>query len=233
MIDIHCHLLYGVDDGSKSLEESVEMLKIAKKQGITGIILTPHLRHGMFKHPLEKIERHYKKLMPYANKLGIELKLGTEYHVATDMIDAFHGGLCHTLADTQYILTEYSHSSEYSFVYKMTREAIFAGYIPVIAHVERYECLSDISRIEDLQELGALIQVNADSVLGIAGRHFKRYTKKLLKAGLVDVIASDSHGTKERVCNMKKCYEYVAKKFGDDYAQEIMQTTPENIINGR
>ena len=92
MIDIHCHLLYGVDDGSKSLEESVEMLKIAKKQGITGIILTPHLRHGMFKHPLEKIERHYKKLMPYANKLGIELKLGTEYHVATDMIDAFHGG---------------------------------------------------------------------------------------------------------------------------------------------
>lgn len=79
MIDIHCHLLYGVDDGSKSLEESVEMLKIAKKQGITGIILTPHLRHGMFKHPLEKIERHYKKLMPYANKLGIELKLGTEY----------------------------------------------------------------------------------------------------------------------------------------------------------
>ena len=214
MIDIHCHLLYGVDDGSKSLEESVEMLKIAKKQGITGIILTPHLRHGMFKHPLEKIERHYKKLMPYANKLGIELKLGTEYHVATDMIDAFHGGLCHTLADTQYILTEYSHSSEYSFVYKMTREAIFAGYIPVIAHVE-------------------LIQVNADSVLGIDGRHFKRYTKKLLKAGLVDVIASDSHGTKERVCNMKKCYEYVAKKFGDDYAQEIMQTTPENIINGR
>ena len=102
MIDIHCHLLYGVDDGSKSLEESVEMLKIAKKQGITGIILTPHLRHGMFKHPLEKIERHYKKLMPYANKLGIELKLGTEYHVATDMIDAFHGGLCHTLADTVY-----------------------------------------------------------------------------------------------------------------------------------
>ena len=187
----------------------------------------------MFKHPLEKIERHYKKLMPYAKKLGIELKLGTEYHVATDMIDAFYGGLCHTLADTQYILTEYSHSSEYSFIYKMTREAIFAGYIPVIAHVERYECLRDISHIEDLQELGALIQVNADSVLGIDGRHFKRYTKKLLKAGLVDVIASDSHGTKERVCNMKKCYEYVAKKFGDDYAQEIMQTTPENIINGR
>ena len=105
MIDIHCHLLYGVDDGSKSLEESVEMLKIAKKQGITGIILTPHLRHGMFKHPLEKIERHYKKLMPYAKKLGIELKLGTEYHVATDMIDAFYGGLCHTLADTHRVFT--------------------------------------------------------------------------------------------------------------------------------
>ena len=62
-----------MDDGSKSLEESVEMLKIAKKQGVKGIILTPHLRHGMFKHPLDKIERHYKKLLPYAKKLGIEL----------------------------------------------------------------------------------------------------------------------------------------------------------------
>ena len=115
----------------------------------------------------------------------------------------------------------------------MTREAIFAGYIPVVAHVERYECLRDIGRIEDLQEMGALIQINADSVLGIDGRMFKRYTKKLLKAGLVDVIGSDSHGTKERVCNLKKCYEYVAKKYGEDYAEEIMHTTPENILNGR
>ena len=132
MIDIHCHLLYGVDDGSKSLEESVEMLKIAKKQGVKGIILTPHLRHGMFKHPLDKIERHYKKLLPYAKKLGIDLKLGTEYHVATDMIDDFQEGRCHTLADTQYILTEYSHSSEWSFVHKMTREAIFADRKSVV-----------------------------------------------------------------------------------------------------
>ena len=233
LIDIHCHLLYGVDDGSKSLEESVEMLKIAKKQGITGIILTPHLRHGMFSHPLEKIEKHYKKLKPYSERLGIELKLGTEYHVATDMIDAFKDGRCHTLADTQYILTEYSHASEYSFVHKMTREALFAGYVPVIAHVERYECLRNIDRIEELRNMGALIQVNADSILGLDGRHFKKYTKKLLKEDLVDVVGSDSHGVKERACNMKKCYDYVAKKFGEDYAEELMQITPENIINGR
>lgn len=231
MIDIHCHLLYGVDDGAKKIEESVEMLKIAKKQGITGIVLTPHLRHGMFSYPLDKVEKHYEILKPHAQKLGIQLELGTEYHVATDMIDAFKDGRCHSLADSQYILTEYSHASEYSFVHKMTMESTFAGYVPIIAHVERYACLDDIDRIEELRRMGALIQINADSVLGLEGRRFKKYTRKLLKNRLVDVIASDSHGTQERVCNMQECYSVVAKKFGEDYAERIMQRIPSKIIS--
>lgn len=231
LIDIHCHMLYGVDDGAKTIQDSLDMLKIAKKQGITAIILTPHLRHGMFSHPLDKIERHYEKLQQYADKIGIEIALGTEYHVSTDMIDDFKGGRCHTLADSQYILTEYSHASEFSFVNKMTIESLFAGYVPVVAHVERYECMWDLDRVEKVRDQGALIQVNADAVLGIDGRRAKKITKQLLKNGLVDVVASDSHNIDTRVCHLKDCYAYVSKKFGEDYATEIMQINPQKILN--
>ena len=81
MIDIHCHLLHGVDDGADTIEESVEMLKLAREQGIRAMILTPHYRHGMFGYPREVVESHFLKLKPYADKLGVRLALGTEYHV--------------------------------------------------------------------------------------------------------------------------------------------------------
>lgn len=88
MIDIHCHLLYGVDDGAKTIEESVAMLEAAKEQGISAMILTPHYRHGMFAYPKEEIEEHFRILEPYAQKLGIYLALGTEYHVNSHIVEA-------------------------------------------------------------------------------------------------------------------------------------------------
>ena len=125
MIDIHCHLLCGVDDGAKSLEESQEMLKIAASQNINKIILTPHRRHGMFAYPVEAIDSQYKILKECGQKLGVELYLGTEYHVDSDMINSFKSGRCHTLAGGRYMLTEYSHVSEYTFIKTMTKESIF------------------------------------------------------------------------------------------------------------
>ena len=98
MIDIHCHLLYGVDDGAKTIEESVAMLEAAKEQGISAMILTPHYRHGMFAYPKEEIEEHFRILEPYAQKLGIYLALGTEYHVNSHIVEALDSGRCRTMA---------------------------------------------------------------------------------------------------------------------------------------
>lgn len=233
MIDIHCHLLYRVDDGAHTIEESVEMLKEAKRQGIRAMILTPHYRHGMFGYPLAKVEEHYKNLLPYAKKLGIILKLGTEYHVNSDIVEAIKVGRCHTLADTKFVLTEYKYETQFSYIKKMSQELILNGYIPVIAHVERYACMTeDIDAAEELQDMGAWIQINADAVVGNHGRKVKKYCKKMLQAGYVDVIASDSHGIKERVCNMEDCYKYISKKFGEDYAEELMDTKPAQILSG-
>ncbi len=231
MVDMHCHLLYGVDDGPSTMEESVQMLVEAKKQGIDQIILTPHYRHGMFAYPNKEIEEHFSKLMLYAQKIGMQIYLGTEYHVNTQIVEAFDKGRCHTMAGTRYVLTEYAYHSEYSFMKQMTQELIFHSYRPIIAHVERYDCMvEDVERVYELQRMGALIQVNADAVLGLDGYGAKKYTKKLLKEGLADMIASDSHGMNKRACHMEKCYAYVEKKFGTDYAAELFVKNPSEIL---
>ena len=231
MIDIHCHLLFGVDDGADSLEESVAMLKDAKEQGIDAILLTPHYRHGMFPYDKERILRHAEELKPYAKELGIRMELGTEYHVNSRIVDAMRSGRCLTLAGTHYVLTEYEFETEWTYIKKMTQELIFQGFVPIVAHVERYGAMvADLDRAEELQRMGALIQINCDAVLGLGGRAEKKYTKKLLKEGFVDVIASDMHGIKERACHMKKCYQYVAKKFGVDEAERLMHRNPYKIF---
>lgn len=230
MIDIHCHLLYGVDDGANSKEESARMLKKAKEQGVDVIFLTPHLRHGMFPYRKEDVDKNFASLKELASMLGVEIFLGTEYHVNSEIVENFKSGRCHTLGGSRYILTEYSHASEFDYMMKMTREVVSAGYIPIIVHVERYECLTeDINLIYDLSEAGALIQNNADAVLGIEGRRVKKFCKKLLKEGLTDIIASDSHGVENRACNLGKCYEYIVKKYGKDYADNLFINNPAKI----
>lgn len=227
MIDIHCHLLYGVDDGADTIEESVEMLRLAKEQGIDAIILTPHYRHGMFAYPKEAVESHFLKLEPYAKQLGIRLALGTEYHVNSRIAEALGSGRCRTLAGSRYVLSEYSHDSEYSYIYQMTQELILHGFIPVIAHVERYACMTeDMDRADELRRLGAWIQMNADAVLGLEGRGPKKYAKKMIAAGYVDVVASDSHGARHRACHLEQCRAYITKKFGADTSDRLLQENP-------
>ncbi|MCM1282936.1 MAG: hypothetical protein NC180_01075 [Muribaculaceae bacterium] len=232
MIDIHCHLLYGVDDGARTKEEALQMLRIAGQQEITAIILTPHYRHGMFSHPNETIEAHFLELKPEAEQLGITLALGTEYHVNSQIEEALASRRCRTLAGSRYVLSEYSHDSEYSYIYQMTEELTRHGYIPVLAHVERYACLmQNISLAEELRRLGAWIQLNADAVLGLEGRGPKRDCKRLLAEGYVDVIASDSHGVEKRGCHLQQCRDFLAKKFGGDVAEKLLQANPAMILN--
>lgn len=232
MIDIHCHLLYGVDDGAATIEESARMLQLAKQQGITAIILTPHYRHGMFAHPNETIAANFSKLQPLAAQLGVALALGTEYHVNSQIGEALQSGRCRTLAGSGYVLSEYSHDSEFAYLTQMTGELLRRGYVPVIAHVERYACLvQKPARVEELRRLGAWIQVNADAVLGLEGHASGRFCKKLLAKGCVDVIASDSHGADRRACHLMQCRDYLNRKFDVGTADRLLYRNPAMIWN--
>ena len=231
MIDIHSHPLYGVDDGPKAMRESIQMLRLAKWQGITAIIATPHYRKGMFSYPNEEVERHYRKLKEIGKDMGVAVYLGTEYHVDNSVIENLRSGRCKTLAGSDYVLAEYRRSTEYFYIRESVQRLILNGYIPIIAHCERYQALrGGMDHIQNLKEMGAMIQVNADAVLGNRGFRTKWYVRKLLKEELVDFVASDSHGAKQRVNNLGKCRDYLYKKYNRNYVDKILERNAEAIL---
>ncbi len=231
LYDIHIHLIYGVDDGPSEIEESTEMLKTYAREGIRTIIATPHKRYGMFEYDIEKVEAHYAELKEIAEKLGIRLLLGCEYHACGDMIEDLKAGKVHTLADTNYVLCEFSFSTESSemedAIYRLTAN----GYRPIIAHVERYGAIQDDPYFcEELKNRGAFIQINSGSLMGEDGWKIRRTARNLLKFGLVDVIASDAHGTKYRKSSLAKAYSFVVKRYTECYASEIFTQLPREIM---
>ncbi|MGN0436606.1 MAG: CpsB/CapC family capsule biosynthesis tyrosine phosphatase [Wujia sp.] len=231
-IDIHNHTLFGVDDGPKRIDESIAMLENAYQQGIRYIILTPHYRLGMFETSMDLIQKNYILLREKAEDIGVELYLGCEYHVDSQIMDNLSSGRCKGLGDTDYILTEYSYKSGFSYIEKTARDLLSCGYIPIIAHAERYACFADKPElVGELSAMGALIQINANSILGIDGSTMKKCTKKLLKKSLVDIVASDTHSTTGRTNNLAECFDYVSKKYGMYYAEKIFFDNPNRIID--
>ena len=234
MVDIHCHALYGVDDGADNIEESAAMLRQAKSQGVEAVVLTPHYRHGMFPYNKEKITEHFEKLKPLAGDLGVDVCLGCEYHVNSRITEALTSGRCLSLAGGDFVLTEYSFETEYSYINEQTRRLLSYGYIPVIAHVERYGCFLKSPKLcAELSNAGAYIQVNADSILGLAGKAAEKFCKKLLKHEWADIVASDAHGVKERASHLGECREHIVKKYGEGYAELLLERNPRRIIRDR
>lgn len=233
-IDIHNHTLFGVDDGPDHIQESIDMLKAAAQQGIHTIILTPHYRHGMFRYETADVERNFAELKNRVEAEHIEMQLypGCEYHVDSEILEHIQGGRVHTLADTDYVLTEYSHSTAFTDMKRYTHALVAAGYEPVIAHIERYECIEKHPQLAlELAEMGALIQINADSTLGIDGKYLEKVCKKLLKLGAADIVASDAHGIRERKNHLDKCFQYIWKKFGESYAADLFYNNPKKITD--
>lgn len=231
LIDIHNHTLFGVDDGPETIKESVAMLQGAAKQGIEAIICTPHFRQGMFGYEVDTVLAHYEELVPLASKEGIQLYLGCEYHVDGDMVEHLRSGRCKSLGGSDYVLAEYSHSTEAAYVRDSVHKLLANGYVPIIAHVERYACFTSTALSEEVRAMGAMLQCNADSILGIDGRVLEKNCKKLLKHGLVDIVASDAHGIQERKNHMSRCRQFVEKKYGQEYAEILFSVNPGKILS--
>ena len=232
-IDIHCHIMPGVDDGSPDMATSLEMLRIADKNGITHLILTPH--HKPMHHNVspEHNVAYRKKLQEAAKAEGIKAKLfsGNEiYYSDETMEELIEGKIC-SLAGSDYVLVEFHPTNPYKAIQNAVSRVQAAGFIPIIAHVERYsDIVSHPARVKDLIEMGSLIQVNASSIMGKYGFGISHFTKKLLKEELVHFVASDAHDTGRRAPQLLDCRNYVERKFGEDYGKKLFFTNPANVI---
>ena len=233
LFDIHCHIVPSVDDGSSSVEESFKMLQMEYRQGVRGIIATPHYRFQMFETPVETVEQQFLLLKRLARKVAPDLHvyLGCEFHSNMQMVEMLLNNEIHTMAGSRYVLTEFSGASSADYIYDRVYALLTHGFKPIVAHIERCECLrKDIGFVEELNSLGARMQVNADSVIGKEGFGTKRYCRKLMKSNLISFIASDCHGINERISRIGEAYDYVAKKEGSSYADRIFVHNPRKII---
>ena len=234
LTDIHCHILPGVDDGASNGRIAITMLEQLYKEGVRRIIVTPHYRVGMFEPSVSDIEHRYILLKKYAAGIGrdgIEVYLGCEYHRDDEMIANLKKGKRPTMAGSRYVLVEFSVMDSYARIRGAVYELVSAGFIPIVAHVERYPVMvKDPEYIRDLIDLGALIQVNADSMLGVHDRRMKRFCKKLMKREEIHFIASDAHDLEERPSRLRKCADYVERKWGKEKAEEIFVRNPSRIL---
>lgn len=233
LVDIHCHILPGVDDGAPDMETSRAMIRDAYEQGVRYIIATPHYRPEMFEPSMKKVIRVYHELRDYAEEVGIGLRLGCEYYRNEQMIRHLDKKLRPTMLGSRYVLTEFSTNDSFVTVRNYIYELITKGYRPIVAHVERYFCCQEPERIQELKKLGAQIQINADSVLGYEGHTIKKFCAGLMKDDLVDFIGSGAHNLEGRKMNLGKCATYVRKKMGQDYAEEIFVDNPRQIWKSR
>lgn len=236
IIDIHSHIIAEVDDGARSIEMSIEMLDIAYKEGIRGIIATPHYHPGKSMIEYDKLIEKFEELKIAVKSIHTDMKLylGREVYYTSDVLEAIESGVKLTIEGSKYILVEYSPRTDYNYLRMSINNLLQSGLIPIVAHVERYECMvQDIDRVEELRDMGAVIQVNAASIVGHVGRSIKKYTKKLLKNGLIDLVATDAHSAGSRAPRISECAEYIVKKVGLEYAEDLLIYNPERIIEGR
>lgn len=231
--DIHCHILYGVDDGAQNKEQAFHMLELAYDEGIRNIILTPHYRKTYEDGEKATIERHFQVLKAYVEQqyADMNIYLGNEIFYYEGVVEDIEAGNAYTMAGSRYVLTEFMTGAPYSYVKNAVSAMLRHDYVPIIAHIERYECfVRDFEKVWEIKERGALIQVNASGVMGKHSCKEKKFCRKLLKYGLVNFVATDAHRDDMRRPEIAACADWIVRKCGMDEATIIFKINPLKII---
>ena len=231
-IDIHTHIIPGVDDGSDSIEQTMRMLNQAYEEGIRAIIATPHygiVNYGYSdKEAMEVLRRVISRAK--ADYPEIKFVMGNEIYYSQGITEDIVDGKARCLGNSSYVLVEFSTEVEYETIKKAIEEFTFNGFKPIIAHLERYECLkNNIEAVEEIVEIGAYVQLNCRSITGSGFELEKRkkWCRRLLEKGLVHFIASDCHDDDLRKPAFKDAVRIMKKYIGEEKTRRI---TRENIL---
>lgn len=235
MIDLHSHILPNIDDGSKSLEESIEIIKQAVSNGVTDIIVTPHFILGSSYNKEKKDNKKLlKELKEKANSenLNVNLYLGNEIFVDIEMVSLLINKKISSLNDTRYVLFELSMNNEYKNIRKILFDLQSAGYVPVIAHPERYHIIKENPKlVEEWKEAGAVFQSNVGSLLGRYGKEAKQTLEILLKHEAITFLSSDIHHSHDTFYkDIPKLKKILKKIISDDYIEELLEINGKKVL---
>lgn len=235
-IDIHTHILPGVDDGAAVMEQSVRMVCIAAMEGTSRIILTPHQKADRRSVTPQGTLRRMKLLQEELDRRRIPVRLypGSEIFYRHGMEELLEKGQILTLAGSRYCLVEFFPEEAYAYIRDGLSRLAACGCCPILAHVERYVQVAEEDRAEELKrQTGCLYQINAPSLTGETGYVYKSRSRKLIKMGLADFIATDAHDEKRRKPQLGKCAQWLEKRLGEGEMRRLLIDNPAAVIADR
>lgn len=234
MIDIHSHLIYNVDDGSKSIEETVLMLEEAKCAGFTDVVLTPHYMKNYYTEPCNKIRDKISALYEDSKKIGINLYQGNEIYATSDIVDLIKNNEAMSLNKSKYVLFELPMQEFPINLDEIIYILLENSYIPIIAHPERYRYVQENPNLlVDYIEKGILFQANYGSIIGVYGNKIKETVQKLLTHNMIHFLGSDNHRPNTIYRVMPEIITNLNKLIGEDKQNELTTINPMNILENK
>lgn len=232
MIDIHTHILPEIDDGAANEETAFQMLRKAYEEGTKVLVATPHYHHGMDFSWEEKRQSAWKDMCSMAAEISSDLQilLGAEIFYESGILEDLKSGKPLSLNHTRAVLVEFSMDTSYVYIKNAVLNLQGIGFLPILAHIERYPALARIERVEELVDMGMKVQANADSITGKNGWRIKRYLMKLMQEELIDFAATDAHDLKRRPPGMDSCMKYLERKVGSEYSRRLCTDNAKRLL---
>lgn len=238
MIDLHNHLLPGIDDGAGTLEETLQFLRLARRDGVTAVVATPHMKPGVYDNSREAILERValvREAQRGDEADGVTLLPGAEVYFTADLPERARSGRLMTAADRgRYLLLELPYQQIPLGVDDMIFRLRLAGLTPIMAHPERVAYyLESLDRVEASVRLGALTQVTSSSLTGRFGAKARDFALAMLDRNLIHVVASDSHDVRYRPPILSEVRRFIAERSGEGTARRLLEETPRAILESR
>ena len=241
MIDIHSHIVFDVDDGPSTIEESLALIGESYRQGVRTIVSTSHRRRDLFKTPEEKIWENFKQVKEAAEAKfeGLEILYGGELYYNNALLEKLENHQVPRMNDTQFALIEFSMKTSWKDIHEAVNKVLMLGVTPIIAHIERYNALENQEdRVRELINMGCYTQINSAHVLkprlfGDKNRVFKKRARYFLEKNLVHIVASDMHNLDKRPPYMDQACEIIEELYGSSRAYNLFEGNAKTLLENK
>lgn len=234
MIDLHSHLLPGVDDGATDDTIAIEMARMFVNDGITTVACTPHILPGLYHNTGAGIIAAVDRLRMKLAEQGVELELvsGADAHICPDFVQSLRSGHILTLAQSRYVLVEPPHHTVPQRLEQLFFDIQVAGYVPILTHPERLTWINQqYETIKRLAASGVWMQITAGSVTGAFGKNAQYWAHRMLDEGIVHLLATDAHDVRRRIPNLSKGRWAAAQRVGEVEAEHLVLTRARGVLN--
>jgi protein-tyrosine phosphatase len=233
MIDLHCHILPGIDDGAADVSVSLGMARALVADGVSVVACTPHILPGVYHNAGPQIRDAVQQLHGEFDQEGIPLHLvtGADVHIVPDLVGGLQSGQLLSIADTRYVLIEPPHNVAPPRLEETFFGLMVAGYVPILTHPERLSWIkTHYAAVERLFQAGVWMQITAGSLAGAFGRHPLYWAERMLDEGRVHLVATDAHDVRQRPPNLGRGRDLAAMRVGTDEAENLVLRRPEGVL---